>query len=314
MGFLDTLRMGRLREGLSKTRENVFGKVSRLLTASTKVDNALLEEVEEILLAGDVGVETTTEVIEKITLRVKKEGYRSSEELIELLKDEIERSFLDGSGSGVQDPFEPVTEKPHVIIVVGVNGVGKTTTIGKLAYQYRQKGMKVLLAAADTFRAAATEQLEIWARRAGAELIRQSSGTDPGAVVHDALSSSVARGIDILIIDTAGRLHTRVNLMEELKKINRVLKKQVSDAPHETLLVLDATAGQNSIHQARQFQEAIGLTGLVLTKLDGTAKGGIVIAVNRSLKIPVRFVGVGEELEDLQPFDREAFVDALFGK
>lgn len=315
MGILDRLKLDRLREGLSKTRETVFGKVSRMLSGERKVDDALLEEVEEVLIAGDVGVETTGDIIEKIRSRVKEDGYETADGLTDLFKDEVRRALVVGLSSHPQEAFALSSgQKPHVIMIVGVNGVGKTTTIGKLAFQHRQSGKKVVIAAADTFRAAANEQLEIWARRADVEMIQQARGADPGAVAYDALKSSISRQADVMIVDTAGRLHTRVNLMEELKKIRRVLQKLLSDAPHETLLVLDATTGQNAVQQARQFTEAVGVTGLVLTKLDGTAKGGVVVAISRALKIPVKFIGVGEGIEDLQPFDREAFVEALFSR
>lgn len=315
MGILDRLKLDRLREGLSKTRETVFGKVSRMLSGDRKVDDALLEEVEEVMIAGDVGVETTGDIIEKIRSRVKEDGYETADGLNELFKDEVRRALVVGFSSHPQEPFALSSgQKPHVIMIVGVNGVGKTTTIGKLAFQHRQSGKKVVIAAADTFRAAANEQLEIWARRADVEMIQQARGADPGAVAYDALKSAISRQADVMIVDTAGRLHTRVNLMEELKKIRRVLQKLLSGAPHETLLVLDATTGQNAVQQARQFTEAVGVTGLVLTKLDGTAKGGVVVAISRALKIPVKFIGVGEGIEDLQPFDREAFVEALFSR
>ncbi|MEE9289103.1 MAG: signal recognition particle-docking protein FtsY [Bacteroidota bacterium] len=315
MGFLDKLKLNRLKDGLSKTRESVFGKVSRLLVARTKVDDALLEELEETLIAGDVGVETTEQIIQKFKSRVRQDGYQTSDELIGLLREEIQGAFLDGAPSELQDPFEQsFGQTPHVIMIVGVNGVGKTTTIAKLAFQYREKGKKVLLAAADTYRAAANEQLEIWAQRAGVAMVQQARGTDPGAVAHDALASAIAHHADVMIVDTAGRLHTKVNLMRELQKISRVLQKQVPDAPHETLLVLDAATGQNAVQQVKIFSEAIGVTGLILTKLDGTAKGGIVIAISKVLKIPVKYIGVGEAIEDIQPFDREAFVEALFSQ
>lgn len=315
MGILDRLKLDRLREGLSKTRETVFGKVSRMLSGERKVDDALLEEVEEVLIAGDIGVETTGDIIEKIRSRVKEDGYETADGLTDLFKDEVRRALVIGLSSHPQEAFALSSgQKPHVIMIVGVNGVGKTTTIGKLAFQHRQSGKKVVIAAADTFRAAANEQLEIWARRADVEMIQQARGADPGAVAYDALKSAISRQADVMIVDTAGRLHTRVNLMEELKKMRRVLQKLLSDAPHETLLVLDATTGQNAVQQARQFTEAVGVTGLVLTKLDGTAKGGVVVAISRALKIPVKFIGVGEGIEDLQPFDREAFVEALFSR
>ena len=313
MEILDKLT--RLKEGLSKTRENVFGKASRLFSGRTKVDDALLEEVEEILISGDVGVETATQIIEKIKSRVKQDGDKATEDLADLFKHEVQHAFADGVPSELQDPFGLIIgQKPHVIMIVGVNGVGKTTTIGKLAFQYGRRGKKVFLAAADTFRAAANEQLGIWAQRAGVHLIYQARGADPGAVAHDALRSVIAEQADVMIVDTAGRLHTKVSLMEELKKIRRVLGKQLSDAPHEVLLVLDAATGQNAVQQAMKFTEAVGVTGLVLAKLDGTAKGGVVIAISRALKIPVKFIGFGEEIGDLQPFDREAFVNVLFAR
>lgn len=312
MGFLDAFKFARLKEGLAKTRENILGKITKLITTKSKIDDELLDGIEETMLAGDVGVTTTARIIERVRDRVKKERYENPSDLDKLLRDEIQRLFVDGTTAGA-DPFViPPGHVPHVVLVVGVNGVGKTTTIGKLAYNYRTAGRKVMIAAADTFRAAANEQLEIWAQRAGVEIIRQAQGADPGAVAYDALKSAIAHGTDVMIIDTAGRLHTKVNLMEELKKIKRVLQKQVPDAPHEVLLVLDATTGQNAIAQAKQFMSAIGISGLVLTKLDGTAKGGVVIGISLELNIPVKYIGVGEQIDDLQPFDRKAFVDALF--
>lgn len=312
MAFFDAFKLTRLREGLARTREGVFGKVRKILTGRTKIDDELLEKIEEILLSGDVGVATTSMIVENIRARVKKDGYERPEDLDEVLRDEIRR-LLAGENGETADPFEVRSIKPPaVIMIVGVNGVGKTTTIGKLAHGYRSAGKKVLIAAADTFRAAANEQLEIWAERAGVEIIRQNPGADPAAVAFDALKSAIARHADVMIIDTAGRLHTKINLMEELKKIKRVLQKIVPEAPHEVLLVLDASTGQNAIQQAKQFSAAVGLTGLVVTKLDGTAKGGVVIGISHELDVPVKFIGVGEKIDDLQPFDRKAFVEALF--
>jgi fused signal recognition particle receptor len=312
MGLFD--KLSRLKEGLTKTRENIFGKIQKILTGKTKIDDDVLENLEEILLSGDVGTSTTTMIIENIRQRVKKDGYENPAGLDRLLKEEIQTLLIKSAG----EPDEPMkvqfANKPHVVMIVGVNGVGKTTTIGKMAYNYQVAGKKVLIAAADTFRAAANEQLEIWATRAGVGIINQLPGADPASVAFDALKSSIANNTDILIIDTAGRLHTKINLMEELKKIKRVLQKLIPDAPHEILLVLDATTGQNAIQQAKQFGSAVGITGLVLTKLDGTAKGGVVIAISNELNIPVKFIGVGEKIDDLQPFDRVAFVDALFEK
>ncbi len=312
MGFLDAFKFTRLKEGLVKTRENILGKITKLITTKSKIDDELLDGIEETMLAGDVGVTTTARIIERVRDRVKKERYENPSDLDKLLRDEIQRFFVDGTTAGPEPFVIPPGHLPHVVLVVGVNGVGKTTTIGKLAYNYRTAGRKVMIAAADTFRAAANEQLEIWAQRAGVEIIQQAQGADPGAVAYDALKSAIAHGTDVMIIDTAGRLHTKVNLMEELKKIKRVLQKQVPDAPHEVLLVLDATTGQNAIAQAKQFMSAIGISGLVLTKLDGTAKGGVVIGISLELNIPVKYIGVGEQIDDLQPFDRKAFVDALF--
>jgi fused signal recognition particle receptor len=312
MGLFD--KLSRLKEGLTKTRENIFGKIKKILTSKTKIDEELLENLEEILLGGDVGTSTTMTIIDHIRQRVKKDGYENPADLDHLLKEEIQ-ALLHNSPNTSNDLVKPeFVNKPHVIMVVGVNGVGKTTTIGKLAYNYQTAGKKVLIAAADTFRAAANEQLEIWAQRAGVAIVNQLHGADPASVAFDALKSAMANNTDVLIIDTAGRLHTKVNLMEELKKIKRVLQKLIPDAPHDILLVLDATTGQNAIQQAKQFGATVGITGLVLTKLDGTAKGGVVIAISHELNIPVKFIGVGEKIEDLQPFDKVSFVDALFEK
>ncbi|OLD66939.1 MAG: signal recognition particle-docking protein FtsY, partial [Ignavibacteria bacterium 13_1_40CM_2_61_4] len=306
-------KLTRLREGLTKTRENLVGRIHRILAAATSIDDEVIERLEEALIAGDVGVSTATKIVGRIKERVKKDGYESPAELDRLLKDEVQNLLPDGASS-TEDPFRmPPGGPPRVILIVGVNGVGKTTTIGKLAYNYRNAGRGVLIAAADTFRAAANEQLEIWAERAGVDIIRQAQGADPAAVAFDALKAAMARGSDVLIVDTAGRLHTKVNLMEELKKIKRVIQRLLSDAPHDVFLVLDATTGQNAIQQAKQFSAAVGVTGLIVSKLDGTAKGGVVLAIADELGIPVRFIGVGEQLDDLQPFDRDAFVDALFG-
>ncbi|MBI2620525.1 MAG: signal recognition particle-docking protein FtsY [Ignavibacteriales bacterium] len=311
MGIETTFQKFRL--GLRKTRESLIGKVQRALRAKSVIDDEVLETVEEILLAGDVGSATTGLLIANIKKRIRDEKYASTEELTGLLHDEIAR-ILHVNGNRETDRIAlPASPRPFVIMVVGVNGVGKTTTIGKLAFRFRRAGHRVVLGGADTFRAAANEQLEIWAQRAGVELIRQAHGADPASVAFDTLSSAVAKKADVVIIDTAGRLHTKVNLMEELKKIRRVLDKKLSGAPHEILLVLDANTGQNALQQARQFVDAANVTGIVLTKLDGTAKGGIVLAVSHELKIPVKYIGLGEQMDDLQPFDRKAFVDALFG-
>lgn len=298
MGLLDSLAT--LKEGLV-----------RLVSTKSSIDDDFLAQLEEILIAGDVGVDAAGGIIDAIRARVKEERYADTSGLMKILKDEISRQF---PGNGAADPFALPAARPYIIMVVGINGAGKTTTIGKLAAQYVAAGKKVLIAAADTFRAAANEQLAIWAERAGAELIRQDQGSDPAAVAFDAVSAAVARGADVVIIDTAGRLHTRVNLMEELKKIRRVIQKKIPEAPHEVLLVLDASTGQNGLRQAKEFLASVGVTGIVLTKLDGTAKGGIVLAIAREMNIPVKYVGVGETIDDLQPFDRTAFVEALFDR
>ncbi|HTX99763.1 MAG TPA: signal recognition particle-docking protein FtsY [Bacteroidota bacterium] len=311
MGILSAIGLSKLRDGLSKTRESVVGKLTRLVTIRRSVDDDFLGELEEILLGADVGVDTTTEIVEGLRERAKTERYASSDELLSLLKDEM-RQHLAGNGKTGEDPFVVDGDRPQVIMVVGINGVGKTTTIGKLAHGFVRAGKSVYIGAADTFRAAANEQLEIWAQRAGATLIRQQQGSDPAAVAFDTVHSAIAHTADVVIIDTAGRLHTKINLMEELRKIRRVVEKVIPTAPHEVLLVIDASTGQNGLQQAKQFSQAVGVTGLVLTKLDGTAKGGVVLAITKTLNVPVKYVGVGEGLEDLQPFDRDAFIDAMF--
>ena len=291
--------------GLGKTRKGIWGRITRVFQEK-KISETLLEDLEQILIEGDVGVDTSLELIEHLRERTGRQNPLTEAEIRDYLKEEI-RKNIDEAG---QIKMEAA---PHVILVVGVNGTGKTTTIGKLAMRFRREGKKVLLAAADTFRAAAAEQLAVWAKRAGVDLIQQSTGADAASVAYDALDAAIARGIDVLLIDTAGRLHTRVNLMEELKKIHRVIAKRLSSAPHEVLLVLDATTGQNGLHQARLFAEAVGVNGIVLTKLDGTARGGIVIAINRTLGISVKWVGVGEGIDDLLPFEAGSFVDGMFG-
>lgn len=302
----------KLKDGLTKTRETIFTKVATLVSTRSIIDEEMLERLEEILISGDVGVGTTMLILENIKKRVRQEKIESSSQLSSLLKDEIAR-VLHVDGTEVRETLDlPTSPRPYVVMIVGVNGVGKTTTIGKLAFHYKEKGYKVIVGAADTFRAAANEQLEIWAQRAGVDIIQQKHGADPAAVAFDSLNSALARSVDVVIIDTAGRLHTKTNLMEELKKIHRVLGKRLPGAPNEVLLVLDATTGQNALQQVKQFTAAVEITGLVLTKLDGTAKGGIVLAISNELKIPVKFIGVGEQIDDLQAFDRKAFVDALF--
>lgn len=310
MGFLDKLGFTKLKGGLTKTREGIVGKVARLVTAKSKIDDATLDQLEEILIGADVGVATSMSIIESIRNRAKEERYADTSELNHLLHDEIQHQLV-GESNG-SESFEVPSAKPYVIMVVGINGVGKTTTIGKLANIYTKAGKRVVIGSADTFRAAANEQLEIWAKRAGAEIIQQQHGADPAAVAFDAVKSGVASGADVVIIDTAGRLHTKVNLMEELKKIRRVIAKQHETFPHEVLLVIDASTGQNGLQQAKLFNDAATVTGLVLTKLDGTAKGGIVLAISKEMNLPIKFIGVGEQIDDLQPFDKKAFVEALF--
>ena len=302
----------KLKEGLTKTRDTLFSKVATLVSSKSVIDDDMLNRLEEILISGDVGFETTVMILGNIKARVRQEKIESSDHLTALLKEEIARVLRVNGASEAAEITLPLAPRPYVVMVVGVNGVGKTTTIGKLANVYREQGYKVIVGAADTFRAAANEQLEIWAQRAGVDIVRQAHGADPAAVAFDSLSSAISRKADVVIIDTAGRLHTKINLMEELKKIRRVLDKRLSGAPHEVLLVLDATTGQNALQQVKQFTSAVEVTGLVLTKLDGTAKGGIVLAISQELKIPVKFIGVGEKIDDLQVFDRRAFVDALF--
>lgn len=306
MGFLD--RFKKVKDGLSRTRTGFVDKITRVIAKKTKIDDELIDEIEETLLSSDVGFDATEKIIADIRARVKAEGYEDASVLKGLLKEEIAKYLAESDGAASS------TTTPHIIMVVGVNGVGKTTTVGKLSYNFRNEGKKVLIAAADTFRAAANEQLQVWAHRAGVEIIQQNPGTDPGAVAFDAVNAAKARAVDVVLIDTAGRLHTKTNLMEELRKIVRVIRKVIPDAPHEVYLVLDAVTGQNGLVQARQFLDAAGVTGIVLTKLDGTAKGGIVIAISQELKLPVKYIGVGEGIDDLQPFDRTTFVDALFSE
>jgi fused signal recognition particle receptor len=310
MGFLDTL--SKFTSGLTKTRDSIVSKVQQLAATKSTIDDSLLDQLEEILIASDAGLETTTTILSQLKRRVREEKYTSTTALVYLLKEEISNILHMDDNKGPILSMVAVEPKPFVVMVVGVNGVGKTTTIGKMAYLYRKAGHKVVIGAADTFRAAANEQLEIWAQRAGVDIVQQSHGADPAAVAFDTLSSALSQKADVVIIDTAGRLHTKANLMEELKKIKRVLEKRLPGAPHEVLLVLDATTGQNGLQQVKQFTAAVEVTGLVLTKLDGTAKGGIVLAISHGMKIPVKFIGVGEQIDDLQLYDSRAFIDALF--
>ena len=304
MGFFE-----KLKQGLSKTHTNIFTKVNRLVNSKSTIDDDFIEQLEEILLGSDVGVQTTEIMIENIKDRVKNDKYLDADELNSLIKDELQMVL--GNEARDDSVSFKVDKKPYIVVIVGVNGVGKTTSIGKLAFNYKNEGHSVLIAAADTFRAAANEQLETWAKRAGAEIIQLKSGSDPSAVVYNAVNSAISNNFDVVLIDTAGRLHTKVNLMEELKKIRRVIQKLIPDAPHEVLLVIDATTGQNGLNQAKEFSNAIGVTGLILTKLDGTAKGGIVLRISNEINIPVKYIGVGEQVDDLQVFNKKNFINAL---
>lgn len=313
-GLFSKKKKETLDEGLSKTKENVFAKITRAVAGKSKVDDEVLDELENVLVTSDVGVDTTLKIIKRIEERVARDKYVSTSELTTILRQEI-ASLLTENGSADGDSFDlPSGTKPYVIMVVGVNGVGKTTTIGKLAHRFRQAGKSVVLGAADTFRAAAVEQLEIWSKRVGVPIIKQQMGSDPASVAYDTVSSAVANGVDVVIIDTAGRLHNKVNLMNELTKIKRVMQKVVPDAPHEILLVLDGSTGQNAFEQARQFTAATEVNALAVTKLDGTAKGGVVIGISDQFKIPVKYIGLGEGIDDLQIFRKKEFVDSLFGE
>ena len=303
-----------LDKGLSKTKENVFTKITRAIAGKSKVDDAVLDNLEEVLITSDVGVETTLKIIDRIEKRVERDKYVTTSELTNILREEIanlltENNTEDGEGFDL-----PADKRPYVIMVVGVNGVGKTTTIGKLAYQFKKAGKKVYLGAADTFRAAAVEQLVIWSERIGVPIVKQKMGSDPASVAFDTLSSAKANDADVVIIDTAGRLHNKINLMNELTKIKNVMKKVVPDAPHEVLLVLDGSTGQNAFEQAKQFTAATEVNALAVTKLDGTAKGGVVIGISDQFRIPVKYIGLGEGMEDLQVFRKREFVNSLFGE
>ena len=301
-----------LNKGLQKTRENVFVRLSRAVIGKSIVDEEVLDNLEEVLVSSDVGVETTLKIIERIESRVARDKYLNTSELNTILKEEIVSLLEDNMASGDPDFSAPLSIKPLVIMVVGVNGSGKTTTIAKLAYNYKNAGKKVLLGAADTFRAAAIDQLQIWADRAGVTVVKQQMGSDPASVAYDTVRSAVAGGYDVVIIDTAGRLHNKINLMNELSKIRRVMEKVMPGTPHEVLLVLDGSTGQNAFEQAKQFTAVTNVTALAITKLDGTAKGGVVIGISNQLKIPVKYIGIGERMEDLLIFNRVEFVDSLF--
>ena len=303
-----------LDKGLSKTKENVFSKITRAIAGKSKVDDEVLDNLEEVLITSDVGVDTTLKIISRIEDRVARDKYVTTSELTAILREEIASLLTENHTEDLESFTVPEDKKPYVIMVVGVNGVGKTTTIGKLAYQFKKAGKNVYLGAADTFRAAAVEQLVIWSERVGVPIVKQKMGSDPASVAFDTLSSAKAIGADVVIIDTAGRLHNKINLMNELTKIKNVMKKVVPDAPHEVLLVLDGSTGQNAFEQAKQFTAATEVNALAVTKLDGTAKGGVVIGISDHFRIPVKYIGLGEGMEDLQVFNRKEFVNSLFGE
>lgn len=311
-GFFSKDKKDKLDKGLEKTKENVFGKLSRAVAGKSKVDEEALDDIEEALITSDIGVETTLKIIERLEERVAKNKYLDANELNAFLKDEISQLLDESNNTDEVEFVVPQTDGPYVIMVVGVNGVGKTTTIGKLANQFKKAGKKVVLGAADTFRAAAVDQLVIWSERVGVEIVKQDMGSDPASVAFDTIQSAKTKGADVVIIDTAGRLHNKVNLMNELTKIRNVMTKVIPNAPHDVMLVLDASTGQNAIEQAKQFTLATKVDSLALTKLDGTAKGGVVIGISDQFKIPVRYIGVGEGTEDLQVFNKKEFVDSLF--
>ncbi len=301
-----------LDQGLEKTKRSVFEKLSRAVAGKSKVDDDVLDDLEEVLITSDVGIDTTLKIIDRIQQRVARDKYVSTTELNGILREEIAALLAENEKEGFDNWQLPADHKPYVILVVGVNGVGKTTTIGKLAYQFKQAGKKVYLGAADTFRAAAVEQLQIWGDRVGVPVVKQQMGADPASVAFDTLQSAKANGADVVLIDTAGRLHNKVGLMNELKKIKEVLKKVMPTAPDEVMLVLDGSTGQNAFEQAKQFSAVTQITSLAITKLDGTAKGGVVIGISDQLKVPVKYIGLGEQMDDLQLFDRKEFVDSLF--
>jgi fused signal recognition particle receptor len=316
MGFFDRLfgkkEKEQLDKGLERTREGFFSKLTKAIAGKSQVDDEVLDQLEEALITADVGVDTTLEIIEKIQERVSRDKYLGTDALNQILLEEVMSILVDDEQDTLKQFELPEGKKPFVVLVVGVNGVGKTTTIGKLATNFKNAGKSVMLGAADTFRAAAVDQLTIWSERAGVPIVKKEMGSDPASVAFDTVNSAVAKGVDIVLIDTAGRLHNKAHLMEELSKIRRVIQKVIPDAPHETLLVLDGTTGQNAIEQARHFSAATDVSALAITKLDGTAKGGIVLAIANQFKIPVKFIGVGEKAEDLMVFEKKAFVEGLF--
>jgi fused signal recognition particle receptor len=316
MGFFNKLfgkkEKETLDEGLKKTKQGFFEKISRVFAGKSSVDEEVLDNLEEALVSADVGIETTLQIIDRVSKRVARDKYMNTAELNQMLQQEIEAMLVDAPSANSYAFDSDLPTKPYIILVVGVNGVGKTTTIGKLAYNFKKAGKEVLLGAADTFRAAAVEQLTIWSERVGVPIVKQSMGSDPAAVAFDTAQSAVSRGSEVVLIDTAGRLHNKAHLMEELSKIKRVIQKTIPDAPHEVLLVLDGSTGQNALEQAKHFTAATDVTALAITKLDGTAKGGVVLAIANQFKIPVKFIGVGEKMEDLLVFDKHEFVDSLF--
>lgn len=318
MGFFSSFfnkeKKDDLNKGLQKTKESVFTKISKAILGKSTVDNEVLDNLEEILITSDVGVETTLKIIDRIQTRVARDKYLETKELNAILREEIAALLAENETSTLTDFVLPADKKPYVIMAVGVNGVGKTTTIGKLAYQFKQKGYSVVLGAADTFRAGAIDQLKIWAERVDVPIVTQNPGADPAAVAYDTVQKAVAQNIDVAIVDTAGRLHNKINLMNELTKIRNVMQKVVPNAPHEVLLVLDASTGQNAIEQAKQFTAATEVNALALTKLDGTAKGGVAIGISDQFQIPVKYIGIGEKITDLQVFDKTVFVNSLFGE
>lgn len=311
-GIFNKKKQETLDKGLEKTKQSVFSKLTRAVAGKSKVDDEVLDDLEEVLITSDVGVDTTVKIIERIEERVARDKYVSTSELNGILRDEIATLLSENNTEDNEDWDLPADHRPYVILIVGVNGVGKTTTIGKLAYQFKNAGKKVYLGAADTFRAAAIEQLSIWGERVGVPVVKQQMGSDPASVAFDTLSSAKANNADVVIIDTAGRLHNKVGLMNELKKIKDVMKKVLPDAPDEVMLVLDGSTGQNAFEQARQFAAVTQITSLAITKLDGTAKGGVVIGISDQLKVPVKYIGLGEGMEDLQLFNKRRFVDSLF--
>jgi fused signal recognition particle receptor len=316
MGFFNKLfgkkEKESLDQGLEKTKENFFSKMTKAIAGKSTVDEAVLDDLEEALVSADVGIDTTVLIIDQVEKRVAKDKYLNTSELNKILQEEIQALLVDAPSSNNYDFHSDLPTKPYVILVVGVNGVGKTTTIGKLAYNFKKAGKQVLLGAADTFRAAAVDQLTIWSDRTGVPIVKQAMGSDPAAVAYDTVQSAVSRGSEVVIIDTAGRLHNKAHLMDELGKIRRSVQKVIPGAPHEVLLVLDGSTGQNALEQARHFTATTDVTALAITKLDGTAKGGVVLAIASQFKIPVKFIGVGEKMEDLLVFDKHEFVDSLF--